>query len=43
MKHHGQKQLGEERGCCIHSSIEQLIIKGSEGRNSRMAEPGGRN
>jgi hypothetical protein len=36
-KHRDQKQLGKERAYFTHSSIEQFLIKSSEGRNSSRA------
>jgi hypothetical protein len=37
MKHHEQKQLGEERVNFPPSSSSQFFIKSSEGRNSSRA------
>jgi hypothetical protein len=37
LKHHDQNQLGDERVYFTHRSIEQFIIKISEGRTSNRA------
>jgi hypothetical protein len=37
IKHHEQKQVEEERVYATHSSIQQFIIKSSEGRSSSRA------
>ena len=42
IKHHDQKQLGKERVYLAYTSTSLFIIKGSQDRNSTMAEPGGR-
>lgn len=34
MKHHGQKQVAEERVCLAYASIPQSVIRGSLSRNS---------
>jgi len=39
MKHHDQRQLGEERDYFTHNSMYQFIIRSSKGRNlSRAGE-----
>jgi hypothetical protein len=37
MKHHDQNQVGEEKVYSIYTSTSQLIIKGSQNRNSSRA------
>jgi hypothetical protein len=36
MKHHGQKQLGEERDFLAHTSMSWSITEGRQGRNLRQ-------
>ena len=40
MKHHDQKQVGEERVYSVYTSTAQFIIEGSQGRNPKGQEPG---
>ena len=37
MKHHDQKQVGEERAYLAYTSISLFIIEGGQDRNSNMA------
>jgi hypothetical protein len=39
MKHHEQKQVGEERVCSAYTFTSQFISKGSQKRNSSRVGP----